>query len=177
MAAGCGNHRAKAPDFDTVQAPVGVRQFAYAQAGLRFAAPRNWAQQPDSGPGVAIVSSGRASVVIRRYRRRERLPDTLAKLQDARGALLDAVQARDRGLAVRSTRILTMDGVPGIELLADWTVDGHTSRVRSTHLFARGAEYVFDASAPEKVFARVDRTVFVPLLASVRVSSAGAAGR
>jgi hypothetical protein len=41
--------------------------------------------------------------------------------------------------------------------------------VRSTHLYAYGAELVVDAYAPPGEFARVDRRVFGPMLRSLRV--------
>jgi hypothetical protein len=41
--------------------------------------------------------------------------------------------------------------------------------VRSTHLFDRGTEIVIDAYAPPGDFARVDRSVFQPLIRSVRL--------
>ena len=166
---GCGNERAKAPDLATPKEPGEIGRFAYPASQVQFSAPRNWAQRGDAAPRVAVLSSGRASVAIWRYPRREPLPETRAQLQEALAALGDAARGSDPRLAVQSSRLVTVRGVPGIELVAEQTIAGQRRRVRSTHLFARGAEYVVDASAPPEVFARVDRNVFAPLVASVQL--------
>ncbi len=44
--------------------------------------------------------------------------------------------------------------------------------VRSTHVYAEGAEIVVDAFAPEKDFRRVDEQVFRPLLKSLKIGKA-----
>jgi len=167
---GCGNHRDKSrPDPGLPQRPGRSAHYTYTAAQLRFSAPRNWSQRVKvSPPLVSVVSSGRATIAVSRYPRREPLPATRAALEEARAALTDAARARDRNLVVRSSRLVAIRGFPGIELLADQTIEGQRRRVRSTHLFARRAEYVIDASAPPAVFARVDRTVFAPLVASVQ---------
>jgi hypothetical protein len=166
---GCGNQRAKPPNLEAPKPPDAMKRFVYEKAQLEFSAPRNWSQREDSPPRVALVSSGAASVVIWRYRRRGRLPESGLALEGALAALADAVRAHDRDAVVRSTRVVTVGDVPGIELVADQVLFGERRRVRSRHLFARGAEYVIDASAPPDSFARVDRTVFAPLMASVQV--------
>lgn len=165
---GCGNERANAPSLASPQRPGKFERFVYTAAELRFSAPRNWAQRPGSPPVVAAVASGRATIAITRYRRREPLPTTRTQLEDARAALTAAAKARDRGLTIRASRLVTVRGFPGIQLLADQTIDGQRRRVRSTHLFARRAEYVIDASAPPGMFPKVDRTVFAPVVASVQ---------
>jgi hypothetical protein len=43
--------------------------------------------------------------------------------------------------------------------------------VRSTHIYAHGAEYVIDAYADADSFRQVDAQVFRPLLRSLHVSS------
>ncbi|MDQ6750293.1 MAG: hypothetical protein M3Z33_06035 [Actinomycetota bacterium] len=165
---GCGNRRSGVPDLATPQRPEKSVPYTYSDAQLRFSAPRNWTQNEGRLPVVAQVISGRAAVAIWRYRRREPLPETPAALNDARAQLADAARRRDRTLAIRSSRLVMIHGLAGVELIADETVAGQPKRVRSTHLYGRRAEYVIDASAPPDVFARVDRTVFAPLVASVQ---------
>jgi hypothetical protein len=41
--------------------------------------------------------------------------------------------------------------------------------VRSTHVYAKGAEYVIDAYVAPRDFANVDRVVFRPLVRSVKI--------
>jgi hypothetical protein len=166
---GCGNQRSKPPDLVSPQRPTKFRRLNYAEAQVRVSAPDNWSQNPGPLPLVAVVISGRASVAIWRYPRAEPLPRTAVALKDARAALADAARTQDPKLRILSSRAVSIHGVPGIELLADETIAGQRRRVRSTHLFGRGAEYVLDAYAPSKVFKRVDRTVFAPLVASVRL--------
>jgi hypothetical protein len=43
--------------------------------------------------------------------------------------------------------------------------------VRSTHIYAHGAEYVVDAYADADSFRAIDAQVFRPLLRTLRVSS------
>ncbi len=168
LPSGCGNRRSGPPDLATPQPPRKLGHYKYPDAQLRFSAPRNWTPIPRRSPQVALVFSGRATVAIWRYPRREPLPTTHEGLNNARAQLIGAARARDGTLAIRSSRLVAIGGVPGVQLLADETVAGQRRRVRSTHVFGHGAEYVIDASAPADVFAAVDRTVFAPLLASVR---------
>jgi hypothetical protein len=41
--------------------------------------------------------------------------------------------------------------------------------VRSTHVFAKGAEFVVDAYAAPRDFALIDRTIFQPLVKSLKI--------
>ncbi len=164
---GCGNRRSGVPDLVSPERPGKLGSYKYPEAELRFSAPSNWTQNAARRPLVAVLVSGRATVAVWRYRRREPLPETQAALSDARAQLTDAARRRDRTLAIASSRLVRVHGVPGVELVADETVAGQLRRVRSTHLYGRRAEFVIDASAPPDVFARVDRTVFAPLVASV----------
>ena len=43
--------------------------------------------------------------------------------------------------------------------------------MRSTHVYAFGAEVVIDAFAPPEVFGQVDREAFVPVVRSLRLAS------
>ncbi|MCA1690147.1 MAG: hypothetical protein LC720_06850 [Actinobacteria bacterium] len=51
------------------------------------------------------------------------------------------------------------------------TIDGQRREVRSTHLYADGAEVVIDAYAPPDQFRTVDRGVFHPLLRGLRLAA------
>jgi hypothetical protein len=175
LAAGCGNHRTKAPDVDEPLAPKGHLMADYPSAGLRFEAPRNWLRSTGQAPLVATVTSGLATVAIWRYDRTEPLPRRPADLSFAREELVKAAKARDKTLSLESSQVLDVGGIHGVELLGDETIDGAPRRVRSTHLYDRAgkAEIVIDAYAPPERFERVNRKVFAPLLASLKVGSAG----
>jgi hypothetical protein len=56
-----------------------------------------------------------------------------------------------------------------VQIVGDQTVAGRPRRVRSTHVYTRGAELVVDQYAAPDVFGTVDRSVFVPLLRSLKI--------
>jgi hypothetical protein len=175
--AGCGDSRTPAPDLSRIQAPQGVEQGNYVGGTLHFNAPANWATQAGSGPLVVTITSGPAVIAIWRYPRSpgQVLPRDLASLRQARSALLSAAAARDRTLRVISSAVVSGNGVRGVELDAVETIRGQVRRVRSAHLYAGGAELVIDEYAPKPLFHAVDRSVFSPLLHSVRLVHSGRA--
>jgi hypothetical protein len=87
----------------------------------------------------------------------------------ARLELISAVRERDPKIVIRSSRVVEINGVKGIELVAVETVGTAKRKVRSTHLYANGLEVVVDAMAPPSQFARADRAAFVPLTRSVHM--------
>jgi hypothetical protein len=167
-ATGCGDSRVPAPRVAPPAPPAGKRTVDPGY-GVTFVRPANWAAGTSAPPQLATVASGQAFVVVWRYARQETLPATPAALDRARRALIAASRARDPSLRVTSSRTVTVGGAPGVELLADERIGTARREVRSTHLYAYGAELVLDAYAPPAEFPRVDRTVFVPLLTSLRV--------
>jgi hypothetical protein len=170
VAAGCGNERQDAPRVPQAASPSGKRTERLARYGLVFTRPRNWSLFEGRPPQLASVSSGRAIVTLWRYRRVERLPRSDADLVRARKALVAAARRRDKTLRIVSARGLRLDGVPAVEIVADERIGLVRRKVRSTHLYAHGAELVVDAYAPTGEFARVDSAAFVPLLRSLRLT-------
>jgi hypothetical protein len=69
-----------------------------------------------------------------------------------------------------------VNGVKGIQLVATERISGQQRRVRSTHLFDRRAEIVIDAYAPPGDFARLDDSVFQPLIRSLRLHAPSSTG-
>jgi len=171
LAAGCGNERQHAPNVTGAQKPARAASLAYSAAGVTLSAPRNWYHNGGSRPLVTLIGSGRATVAVWRYQRKEPIPKQKSELDQAQANLSDAVQARDRSARIESTNVVNVGGVNGIQLVATESVGGQARRVRSTHLFDRGSEIVIDAYAPPGDFARVDRSVFQPLIRSVRLSA------
>lgn len=169
--AGCAQSRTAAPDPSRIEPPGAVKTVAYLHNSLHFRAPANWEMQAGSGPLVVTVGSGPALIAIWHYPRsaRQVLPIDLPQLQQARTALVAAARARDPTFRVISTAIVLQGGAPGVELDALETVRGQVRRVRSTHFYKGGGELVVDEFAPEELFHAVDRTVFSPLLHSVRL--------
>lgn len=173
--AGCGDSRTAAPDLARFQAPDGVKAASYLAGTLHFDLPANWATQVGSAPLIVTATSGPAIIAVWRYPRSQRqvLPHDETSLQQARSALVGAAAARDPTLRVISSAVVNSRGVRGVELDALETIRRHVRRVRSAHLYEDGAELVIDEYAPTSQFHAVDRTVFSPLLHSVRLVRAG----
>ena len=58
---------------------------------------------------------------------------------------------------------------PGDRLVGDETIEGRRRRVRSTHVFAGGAELVLDAYAAPEHFAETDAAAFRPVVRSLEL--------
>jgi hypothetical protein len=171
LAAGCGASRTPVADLSAPALPHGTRVRAYASAGLRLRTPSNWRAAPAPAPMVATLSSGEALVTIWRYPRTEPLPATAAALRAALAQLMAIVRSRDRHITFTSTRVARIAGAPALVLTGSETLSGVRRSVRSVHVYAHGAEVVFDAIAPPSSFPVVDRLVFRPVAASLRLSA------
>ncbi len=165
--AGCGEQRKTPGDVAHADAPRGFRDSTVD--GVTYSRPSNWTDLPPAPPLSGGVRSKTATVAIWRYPRTEPLPADTAALEQARAALLDRIRQRNPTFAVRTSEVKDLGGGRGIELTGRQTVAGFTVDVRSAHVFKRGAEVVVDAYAPPGDFPRVDRTVFTPLIASLKV--------
>ncbi|MGI8623171.1 MAG: hypothetical protein ACR2NB_06720 [Solirubrobacteraceae bacterium] len=168
---GCGNARTRPPDIRHPDAPLGTRPYDYKQAGVAFTAPANWQELAPAAALVGGVRNKTATVAVWRYPRSEPLPSGRADLEKVRGLLVGRVKLRDPAFVVRTSRIRRRGGARGIELVGRQTIAGLPYDVRSEHLFKAGAEVVVDAYAPRAEFRRVDRTVFKPLLRSLKVTA------
>lgn len=166
---GCGNAVTRPPDTRVPDAPAGTRVVILPATGIKFTAPFNWPNLSSLDPAmVAGIQNKRATVAIWRYARTEPLPATRTALKEVRGLLLERVKRRDPTFQLDKSAYPRRDGEPSIELLGSQTIAGLRFRVRSAHVFAFGAEFVIDAFAPPEHFERVDKTVFRPLLKSLR---------
>lgn len=166
---GCGAERTPVSD-PRVPAQVFRRDTAdFARAGLRFQLPAGWQVREGPAPLVAAASSGPVTVAVWRYPRREPLPQDDLALSEARRDLLAAARARDPTLEVTASRTTTVDGRPAVEVRGTGEVDGQRRELRSTHVYAFGAEVVVDGYAPRRDLPLLEREVLGPLLASLRV--------
>jgi hypothetical protein len=171
LAAGCGNQQSEPPDASTPVRPAGTTPATFDTQGVGFAVPGGWHMTPGPAPLVATVQSGTALITVWRYPRTEPLPKTGAQLNQARDLLIQAAKARDTTFQPAKTAITKLRTHPAIQVRGTETVSGQPRTVRSTHVYAFGAEIVVDAFAPAGVFASVDRDAFRPLLRSLRLSS------
>jgi hypothetical protein len=171
LLAGCGNRQGTPPDVSAPARPNGATPVTFAQAGVRFAAPGGWHVQAGTAPLVATVQSGTALVAIWRYPRTEPLPATRPQLTQARDLLLQAAKARDATFSAAGSAITKLGSHPAIQIRGTETLSGQPRSVRSTHVYAFGAEVVVDAYAPASVFGQVDREAFRPLVRSLRLAA------
>src|SRR4051794_9150133 len=168
--AACGNEKTKAPDVSTVGKPTGTAAKAYPAAGLRFAAPAGWNYDEGKAPMVGVAQTGRATVGVWRYPRTETLPRTKEELTAARDALLSAAKTRDPSFTPIKSAVTKVNEQRAVQIRGNETIDGQRRTVRSTHIYAGGAEIVIDAVAPVPEFRRVDAQFFRPMLRSLRIS-------
>lgn len=165
LAAGCGSdaqHEAASP-----AAPTG----SFPAKGVHFTPPAGWSVAAGTGNLVATVQAGEATVAIWRFPRGQELPAAKAELAAARDALLTASKAADGTFAEIKTAPTTIAGSPAVQIRARETINGQPRTVRSSHVYANGAEYVIDAYADADSFRGIDAKVFRPLLRSLRLST------
>ena len=168
-AAGCGRERLAVPDVERPVVGEGTIPQAFPSEGVTFAAPGSWSLSIGRPPLLVQTSSGSATIAVWRYERTEPLPEDDRELEAAQEALLEAVRGRDRTYRAMSTERRRVDGAPAVELVGEQRVAGRARRVRSTHVYAHGAELVIDQSSEPADFARLDAAIFRPLLRSLRV--------
>jgi hypothetical protein len=173
LAAGCGNERTPVPEVSAPEPPQGRRIVDLPQDGITYRAPGNWRDVARADPLVGGVQSRRGTLAIWRYPRTQPLPDTTVKLRRVRDLLVERVRARDPTFELARSRLTRRGGARAIELTGAQTVAGRRVQVHSAHVFGEGAEVVLDAYAPPADFARVDRTVFEPLLSSLELRAPG----
>ena len=169
IGAGCGNDRTKPPDTQVPDPPAGERTDRYPKAGITFTSPANWPQLQEQGLRVGGIQNKRATLAIWRYPRSEPLPDSEAELKEVERLLIERVKVRDPTFTLERSTRRRRGGARAIELVGRQTAAGRPYGVRSSHVFFEGHEMVFDGFAPPEHFARVDATVFVPLLDSLKL--------
>jgi hypothetical protein len=158
------------PDVAVPQQPNGTHPLSYPRLGVAVQIPDNWRAEAGRQPLVTTIASGAATVAIWRYPRSEPLPRSAKAFRTARGALVKAAQARDKTLKVVTAKVVRFRGQPALELTGTETVGGEQRMVRSTHIFRDGSEVVVEALAPPPVFGGLVKTVFDPVLKSLKIA-------
>jgi hypothetical protein len=167
-AGGCGRERLAVPDASRPASSLQTAQRSFPEVGVRFEAPADWTFQDGQAPLVTSTTNGTATVAVWRYPRTEPLPDA-DDMADARDALADAARQRDPTFDLAQARIIDVDGAAAVQLVGRQRVGGRPRRVRSTHVYAKGAEVVVDAFVDPRDFEAVDRSVFRPLVRSLKI--------
>ncbi|WP_205698056.1 hypothetical protein [Conexibacter sp. SYSU D00693] len=170
-ATGCGNDETPPPDTTTPGPALGSEVKSYPRHGISFRAPAGWNLDDGQAPLVATIATGQATIAIWRYPRSEELPNSQAELKAARDALLTAAKRRDDTFREIKSAPAEIAGKPAVQIRARETIQGQPRVVRSTHVYADGAEVVVDAFAGADDFRRVDAEVFRPLLRSLRLQA------
>jgi hypothetical protein len=165
LAAGCGGD--SSPKASTTAGGAGGD---YPAQGISFTAPTGWTVGSGKGNLVATAQAGQATVAVWRYPRKEKLPKSKAELQAARDALLKAALERDVTFEQIKTAPTKIAGKPAVQIRARQHIAGQPRTVRSTHIYANGAEIVIDAYADADSFRKTDADVFRPLLRSLHVT-------
>ena len=168
-AGGCGRERIQPPDPARPATALAPAEQNFPAVGLRFRAPRDLIFEPGQAPLVTSTASGSLTVAVWRYPRAETLPRSAPSLRDARRRLVDAVRRRDGTFRLDRARRLEVDGAPALQVLGTQRVAGRERRVRSTHVYAKGAEVVVDAFSAPRDFAVVDERLFRPLVKSLKI--------
>jgi hypothetical protein len=169
LLAACGRSGTTVSTLTAPAAPAEMRTLVYPAAGVSFQAPRNWDALAERPPLVAAVRSNSAVVAVWRYPHRRPLPASRRELMRARDQLLTLLRARSSTVRVDGASMSEVDGFHAIAVDSVQRIAGAANRVRSTHVFAFGAEIVVDQYAPLDLFASVDHAVFVPLLRSLLI--------
>jgi hypothetical protein len=163
--AGCGGDDATTPSPAATTASG-----SYPAQGVTFRPPPGWSVTAGKGNLVATVRAGTAMVAVWRFPREQRLPASKAELSAARDALLQASHANDATFREIKSAPATIAGHPAVQVRARQEVAGQVRVIRSSHIYADGAEYVVDASADPDRFRTIDAQVFRPMLRSLQVS-------
>src|SRR4029078_7123543 len=85
-------------------------------------------------------------------------------------ALVGAARKRDRTLRISRAAVVRFHGRPALQVVGTETVGTQPRMVRSTHIFTDHSEVVVEALAPPDAFAGLQRSVFAPLLRSLKIS-------
>lgn len=170
LAAGCGNERQTTPRVSTVGPPLAAEGVKDDESGVAYDAPGGWQRTDGEAPLVSTLQTGRAVIAIWRYPRSEPLPSSRKQLDAAKDALLAAAKARDATFEEVRSAVTRIDGKPAVQIRGTETIEGRARTVRSTHVYAEGAEVVVDAIAPGQEFRRVDAQIFRPLLRSLKIT-------
>ena len=165
LVAGCGGSDEKAATTAPEQ-----HSGRFPEAGISFTPPPGFQVKPGKGRLVASVEAGHGTIAIWRYPRKEELPETKDELKAARDALLEAAAEADETFEPIKTAPTEIAGHPAVQIRARETIAGRPRTVRSSHIYAYGAEVIVDAYAAHDRFREIDAQVFRPMLRSLRVT-------
>lgn len=170
LTSACGNERQTPDNVSTVAPPSAPEAIKDAESGVAYDAPGGWQRTDGEPPLIATLQTGRAVIAIWRYPRSEPLPSSRKQLEAALDALLAAAKARDGTFREIRSAVTEVGGKPAVQIRGTETIEGRARTVRSTHVYAEGAEVVVDAIAPGQEFRRVDAQIFRPLLRSLKIT-------
>lgn len=167
--AACGEGPAPEPSVGRPVLDPSGEPFAFPEGGS-IDLPASWTITPGpaGGPEVVRAQSGQGQVVVWRYARSERLPESTRDLRNTRRSLINAVKARDPQFKF-TAKLLRELPEPGVELAGTGKFAGATRSVRSLHGYANGVETVVDCIGPVGDGAQFNSTICQPVLASLQL--------
>ncbi|HEU4977078.1 MAG TPA: hypothetical protein VFT50_18460 [Baekduia sp.] len=162
LASGCGS-------TDELPAAPAPHPTPFDAKGISFVAPAGWTVNRGTGHLIATVATGEGTVAIWRFPRKQELPDTKDELRAARDGLVDALTSKDDAFEAIATAPTEIAGQPAVQIRAHETIAGVVRTVRTSHIYAGGAEYVVDAYTDDSRFRDIDARFFRPILRSMKV--------
>ncbi|MGI8633588.1 MAG: hypothetical protein ACR2NA_13725 [Solirubrobacterales bacterium] len=168
LVAGCGAERQVATVGGPAAEPQGIALYASPDGDVRFQRPANWTVVDQTAPGVATIVSGEAVVAVFAYRR-DAVPTAKQDREEALDALRDELGDESQDFRVSEGTLRRVGDLDAVEAQGTGTVGSRKVTLRSVHAFDGNGEYVIEAYAPPKAFKDLDRTVFEPLIDSLKV--------
>jgi hypothetical protein len=169
-AAGCGNDRVESGSvFDAKPGKV-TKALSYPDAGLKVTVPKEFDVKDSTAPQLFRASLDAAFISAFAYRRKEQIPKEEEELQQARRRLVAAAKRRDKTFKLKRSKVVKVNGVPGVELRGEQTIFKGRLRLRSLHLYKGNGEYVVELVAPVAAFGALERSSFPGILKSLKVT-------
>ncbi|MGI8512064.1 MAG: hypothetical protein ACR2NH_05485 [Solirubrobacteraceae bacterium] len=166
----CGREPLDAPDTAPDELGAVTRVLDFPAAGVTGKIPLRAQAMPQPAPGVFRISLGAGFVSCFAYRRSEPIPKGRQQLAAARRRLVGEVGRRGGRFDVQGSRTLQIAGSDAVEVKGTQTISRQRLKTRSLHVFKGRAEYVFELLQPPSSFTQVERSVFDPMLVSLKLS-------
>jgi hypothetical protein len=169
-AAGCGNDRVETGSVFDAKPGKATQALSYPDAGLKVTVPKEFDVKDSTAPQLFRASLDASFISAFAYRRKEQIPKEADELQEARRRLVAAAKRRDKSFKLKRSKVVNVNGVPGVELRGDQTIFRGRLHLRSLHLYKGNGEYVVELVAPVAAFAALERSSFPGILKSLKVT-------
>jgi hypothetical protein len=156
--AACGD------DPKPVEGPVAASDFSDPAAGIAFRAPAGARPGDGKEQQVVVLRRGQSTLVVSRFERNERLPNSRREFERAAKALTgEYAKPGNEDLSADTAQVADRDAVV-VRLVHDGKTTEHV------HFYEYGAEVVVDMVAPTVDVAKARVTLFDPVLTSLKIT-------